>query len=267
MSAARSGWCASSATTYRAASSISAWILSGRVGSHRCGAPSPWRLASFHLGTTRQASRPRCNEASATEHEHHVWMAASAACYAAPMVIVFNRAGILVLAVSVAAWAGSQGVGFESWRLVAGFAVMAPLGIVLELQKRPSWRPRYFWLLPAWLTGLAGLGASLLDVGMTLAGGVVIGLGGAAVLAKLGWAILHKPGGSWLAGAAIAGTVVLGFQLLGYARPEWHHPVLYVVNAVALVAAIVCAYKMHLARRAKAPVARESQTELKGFTG
>ncbi|MDX2089183.1 MAG: hypothetical protein SFX73_15105 [Kofleriaceae bacterium] len=80
---------------------------------------------------------------------------------------------------------------------------------------------------------------------MPLAGGLAFGLGGVARLIDLGLAMTHKPGGNWLAGAVGAGAVVLGFQILEDARPEWKLPVLYVVNAVALGIAIVCAYRFH----------------------
>lgn len=53
------------------------------------------------------------------------------------MVIVFNRAGGLVLLVAVMSWAGAQQlVPLNALRLVAGFGAMATLGGMLELQRR-----------------------------------------------------------------------------------------------------------------------------------
>lgn len=58
------------------------------------------------------------------------------------MVLVFNHAGALVLLISFMAWAGTQVVSLNEFRLVAGFGMMAALSGILELQGRPAWRPR-----------------------------------------------------------------------------------------------------------------------------
>jgi hypothetical protein len=165
-------------------------------------------------------------------------------------VLVFNWAGLVVLATAIAAWVIPQLVGEDALRLIAGFAAMTVAGIALELQPRPSWRPRYFWIIPAWLTGLGGTGLALDDLGYATIGYVVFGAAAAATAALLGYAIVKKPGGRWLLGVVAASTIVIGFQIIGYARPQWKHPVLYGVNAVALVAVVFCAVKLYRARRA-----------------
>jgi uncharacterized membrane protein HdeD (DUF308 family) len=81
-----------------------------------------------------------------------------------------------------------------------------------------------------------------------VAGDVALGVAGAGVIAMTVYAAMRKPGGKWLVGVVGASAIVAGFQVIGYARPEWKHPVLYVVNAIALVAAIVCGVKLHRVR-------------------
>jgi hypothetical protein len=168
------------------------------------------------------------------------------------VVLIFNLAGGAVLALSVATWIAFQLAGFDLYQLVAGFAVMSFLSIGLELQRKPSWRPRYFWVVPGWLAGLTGEGLALHDAGSPVPGYLTLGAAGAAFVALIVHASTRRPGGRWLVGLASAGAIVVGFQVIGYARPEWKHPVLYGVNAVALVASVFCAVQLYRARKAAA---------------
>lgn len=166
------------------------------------------------------------------------------------MVLIFNLAAGAVAAVAAAAAAAAHFAGFDRYWLVAGFAAMTVLGGGLELHPRPSWHPRYFWIVPAWFVGLVGLGLALHDAVDPTAGFVALGAAAAAFLALTLFAIIRKPGGRWLAGVVGAGAIVSGFQWIGYARPEWKHPVLYGVNGVALVSMIFCAVQLYRARKA-----------------
>jgi hypothetical protein len=166
--------------------------------------------------------------------------------------VVFNRGGAVALVLAIAAWAGVQFLDYEPLRLVAGFAVMALIGIALEVQPAPSWRPRYFWIVPAWLLGVGGTGLALREVQHVTLGNVVLGVAAASTAGVLGIAMAKKPGGRWLAGCVIAGAIVMSFQILGDARPEWKHPVLYVLNAAAFVALVFCGVKLHRSRTASA---------------
>jgi hypothetical protein len=170
------------------------------------------------------------------------------------VVLIFNLSAGAVLALSAATWGAVQLAGFERYRLVAGFAAMAILSILLELQRRPAWRPRYFWVVPGWLAGLTGEGLALRDAGSPVPGYLTLGAAGAAFVALIVHASIRRPGGRWLAGLAGAGAIVIGFQVIGYARPEWKHPVLYGVNAVALVAGIFCGVQLYRARKAAAAI-------------
>ncbi len=161
-------------------------------------------------------------------------------------VLVFNLAAGALLVLAGGAAGATYALGQEPWAIVAGFAAMTLAGAALEL--RPAWRPRYFWVIPGWLTGLAGVGGVLVDKQLT-AGYVVLGVAALLVVAQIGHAIARKPGGKWLAGVVGASSIVAGFQVIGYARPEWKHPVLYVVNALALVAAIACGVQLYRARQ------------------
>ena len=177
------------------------------------------------------------------------------------MVLVFNLSAGVVLALSTATWIAFQLAGLDRYQLVAGFAVMALLSIGLELQRKPSWHPRYFWFVPGWLAGLTGEGLALRDAGYPVPGYLTLGAAGAAFVALIVHASTKRPGGRWLLGLAGAGAIVMGFQVIGYARPEWKHPVLYGLNAVALVAGIFCSVQLYRARRAAAatPPGREDR--------
>jgi hypothetical protein len=161
-------------------------------------------------------------------------------------VLVFNLPALGALLLAGGVFAAAELGGYSAWRLVAGFGIMAIAGAALEL--KPAWRPRYFWIIPAWLVGLVGAGIALIDMKREVAGYVALGVAGAGVIAMTIYAAMRKPGGKWLMGVVGASTIVAGFQVIGYARPEWKHPVLYVVNAIALVAAIVCGVKLHRVR-------------------
>lgn len=175
------------------------------------------------------------------------------------MVLIFNLSAGAVLSLSAATWVAVQLAGFDLYRLVAGFAAMALLSIVLELQRRPSWRPRYFWIVPGWLAGLTGEGLALRDAGSPVPGYLTLGAAGAACVALIIHASLRRPGGRWLVSLVGAGAIVTGFQVIGYARPEWKHPVLYAVNAVALIASVFFGVQLYRARTAAAatPPGRE----------
>lgn len=175
------------------------------------------------------------------------------------MVLIFNLSAGAVLALSTATWIAFQLTGLDQYQLVAGFAVMALLSIVLELQQKPSWRPRYFWVVPGWLAGLTGEGLALRDAVGPVPGYLTLGAAGAAFVALIVHASTRRPGGRWLVGLVGAGAIVTGFQVIGYARPEWKHPVLYGVNAVALVAGILCAAQLYRARKAAATTPPERE--------
>jgi hypothetical protein len=164
-------------------------------------------------------------------------------------VIVFNLSGLIVLAAAIAAWVVPQLIGEDALRMIAGFGMMTAVGAALELQPRARWRPRYFWIVPAWLAGLGGTGLALLDHGQTTVGYAAFGVAAAITAALLGHAIVKRPGGRWLLGIVGAASIVIGFQIIGYARPAWKHPVLYGINAVALVAVVFCSVKLARARR------------------
>lgn len=166
------------------------------------------------------------------------------------MVVVFNLAAAAVAILGVAAAAAAHYAGFPPYFLVAGFAAMTVIGGALELHPTSTWHPRYFWIIPAWLTGLVGLGLALHDAVGPVPGYVTLAAAGAAFVGVLVHAWLRKPGGKWLAGIVGSGAIVTGFQLIGYYRPEWKHPVLYVVNAAALISMIFCGVQLYRARKA-----------------
>lgn len=169
--------------------------------------------------------------------------------YAIAVVLVFNLSAGAVLVVSAAVALIANAVGLELGPLVAGFAAMTIVGGALELQPKPSWRPRYFWIVPAWLIGLTATGIALLEASATTAGYAALGAAAFGFVALIAYAMIRKPGARWLAGLIGASTIVTGFQLLGYFKPEWKHPVLYAVNAVALVAVVWCSVKLYRARK------------------
>lgn len=179
----------------------------------------------------------------------------------AEVVLIFNLSAGVVLALSAVSWGAVQLAGFDLYGLVVGFAVMTILSIVLELQRKPSWRPRYFWVAPGWLAGLTGEGLALHDAVGPIPGYLALGAAGVALVTLIVHASMRRPGGRWLVGLVGAAAIVVGFQVIGYARPEWKHPVLYGVNAVALAAVVFCAVRLHRARKAAAaaPLGREDQ--------
>ena len=168
------------------------------------------------------------------------------------MVLVFNLAAGAVAVLTIAVAAITHYTPYQPYWLVAAFGAMAVIGGALELHPKPTWHPRYFWIMPAWLTGLAGAGLALHAAVGPTAGYVTLAAAAAAFVAVLVHAWLYKPGGTWLAGIVGAGAIVTGFQLIGYYRPEWKHPVLYVVNAVALISVIFCGVQLYRARKAGA---------------
>lgn len=162
--------------------------------------------------------------------------------------LVFNLPALAVLVLSVGAFALGHYTA-EAYELVIGFGAMTLVGAALEV--KDAWRPRFFWVIPAWTAGVAGVGAALLDIGQTVPGAIAIAAGSAIVVALVARAIVMKPGGKWLAGLVGATCIVAGFQVIGAVRPEWKHPVLYVVNAIAFIAAIACGVQLYRARNAK----------------
>jgi len=165
------------------------------------------------------------------------------------MVIVFNLGAAVAAVVAIAAAVVAHFAGSDAYWLLAGFGTMTIVGGALELAPKPSWHPRYFWIVPAWLVGLVGSGAALYETVDPTAGYVTLGVAGVAFLAVLAHAFLTKPGGKWLAGLVGAGAIVSGFQWIGYARPEWKHPVLYVVNGVAMLAIVVFGVLLYRTRK------------------
>jgi hypothetical protein len=145
--------------------------------------------------------------------------------------------------------AGHLGGLSDGWAFVVGCATLTASGFALEVHPNDNLRPRLFWVVPSWFTGLVLGGGALLELGRAEAGYVTLGVAGIVVIALVARAIAGKPGGRWMAGLVGALAVVTAFQLVGYYRPEWKHPVLYAVNAIALVAAIVCGVMVHRARR------------------
>jgi hypothetical protein len=169
------------------------------------------------------------------------------------MVLIFNLAAGAVGLLAIAAAAAAHFVGFDPYWLVAGFGAMTVIGGALELHPRPSWHPRYFWIMPAWLVGLAGTGLALRDAVDPVVGTVTLAAAGAAFIGVLVHAWLYKPGGKWLAGLVGAGAIVTSFQLVGYYRPEWKHPVLFAVNAAAMIAMVYFGVKLYQARKSPVP--------------
>jgi len=165
------------------------------------------------------------------------------------MTVLCNLAGWLTLALGIAAWAAAQMAGFDAHKLIAGFGTMAVLGVALELQPKPKFRPRYFWIVPAWLIGALGAGMALQDVNVQL-GYATLGAAGLAVAAIVARDIARKPGGRWLTGLTVAAGIVAAFQIMGAVRPEWSHPALYVVNALAMAACVFYGWKLYRARTA-----------------
>jgi hypothetical protein len=166
------------------------------------------------------------------------------------MVVVLNSAGVLTLALAISAWALAQATGFEPYKLVAGFGVMGLVGALLEAQPKARWRPRYFWIMPAWVPGFVGSGMALRHVGLAGWGNLSLGIAAAVFFALFARAATTKPGGRWLVLLGAAASVVVGFQVLGAIRPEWKHPVFYVINALALLACVAFALKLYRARTA-----------------
>lgn len=164
------------------------------------------------------------------------------------MLIVFNLAAGIIAALAFAAAAIAFALGKDPYWLVAGFGTMAIIGAALELAPKPAWHPRYFWIVPAWLIGLVGLGAALIDAVDSTAGYVTLGVAGVGFIAVLVHASITKPGGKWLAGIVGACAIVVAWQWVGYARPEWKHPVLYGVNVVAMIAIVVCGVQLFRSR-------------------
>jgi len=164
------------------------------------------------------------------------------------MVLVFNLAAGVAAVVAIAAAVIAHYAGSDGYVVLAGFGAMTIVGAALELAPKPSWHPRYFWIVPAWLVGLVGSGAALYSV-EPIAGYVTLGVAGAALIAVLVHAYLTKPGGKWLAGLVGAGTIVSAWQWVGYARPEWKHPVLYGVNGAAMIAMVVFGALLYRSRK------------------
>jgi hypothetical protein len=165
------------------------------------------------------------------------------------MVLVFNLTALAVLAVSVGGAFAGHFAGLADGEAVAlGFAVMTLAGVALELHPKAAWRPRFFWVVPAWFAGAMIGGGVLVDQDHAVPGAIALAGGGAAAAALVVRAIVAKPGGKWMAGLVGALAIVTGFQLIGYYRPEWKHPVLYAVNAIALIAAIACGVMVYRAR-------------------
>jgi hypothetical protein len=162
--------------------------------------------------------------------------------------LVFNLAGAISLGLGIAAWIAAQVVGHDELRLIAGFGTLALIATALELQPKEAWRPRYFWIVPGWLAGALGLGTALLETHAT-AGYAVLAAAGLALAGVLARDMARKPGARWLAGLLLAGAVVAAWQLAGYARPGWQHPALYAINAVAMLACLVCSVQLYRARK------------------
>jgi hypothetical protein len=150
--------------------------------------------------------------------------------------LVFNRSGLLVFALAFLAWVGAQEASLSPYRLVAGFGVMALLGLLLELQPRAAWRPRLFWVVPAWLVGSIGFGFALRAGVNERAGSIVLALVALALVA-LFVVELRKPGAKWLVATVSATAVATGIQLLG---PQWKGAALTVLNVAVLFTLLAC---------------------------
>jgi len=165
------------------------------------------------------------------------------------VILIFNLAAGAVGILAILGGVIAHYAGFDRYSLVTAFATMTIVGGALELHPGAAWRPRYFWILPAWLIGLVGSGAALHDAVDPIAAYVTLGAAGAAFIAVLVHAYLTKPGGKWLAGLVGAGAIVTGWQWVGYARPEWKHPVLYGVNGAAMIAMVVFGVMLYRSRK------------------
>lgn len=95
------------------------------------------------------------------------------------MVLIFNLAAGTVAVLAIAVGAATHYTGYQPYWLVAGFAAMTAIGGALELHPKAAWHPRYFWIIPAWLTGLVDAGFALHDA-FDPAGYVTLGAAGAA---------------------------------------------------------------------------------------
>ncbi len=223
---------------------------------------------SFPGGTLSKWTRPQAAELVSTINDTHAahthqayrdeWQletsrpASGIGWYCPAVVLVFNLAAGAIAALAVAAAAIAHVAGYDPYWLLAAFGTMTIVGGALELAPNPSWHPRYFWIVPAWLLGLVGSGAAMFETVDPIAGYVTLGVAGAAFVAVLVHAYLTKPGGTWLAGLVGSGAIVSAWQWIGYARPEWKHPVLYVVNGAAMIAMVVFGVLLYRSRRAAA---------------
>ncbi|MBX3156693.1 MAG: hypothetical protein KF773_11875 [Deltaproteobacteria bacterium] len=166
-------------------------------------------------------------------------------------VIVFNLPALATVLAGALGFAGGYAGGLaDGWALVTGCAAMTATGCALEVHPSARLRPRFFWVVPAWFAGLAIGGVALIELERATAGYVALGVAAAASAGLIVRAIAGKPGGAWMAGLVGALAIVIGFQLIGYFRPEWKHAVLYAVNALAMIAAIACGVMVYRARQA-----------------
>ncbi|TGK32570.1 hypothetical protein EHQ12_18330 [Leptospira gomenensis] len=76
------------------------------------------------------------------------------------MQIVYNgTAGILgLVAVGVSILLSFLNVPWNPWGMLTFCSILAIAGGILEITLGQKFRPRYFYLIPAWLTGICGIG-------------------------------------------------------------------------------------------------------------
>lgn len=164
------------------------------------------------------------------------------------MTVVFNNAGLVAFGAGFAGWALAQVAGHPAMKLIVGFGVLMLVAVALELRLQPETRPRYFWIVPAWLIGALGLGCALIDVN-SVTGYAVVVAASAATATVIARDIKRKPGGGWLGGLLVAGAVVASWQVVAFTHPEWKHPLLYGVNGVAMLVCLVCGVQLFRARQ------------------
>lgn len=176
------------------------------------------------------------------------------------MTLVYNTPGLVVAIASLAAALAAEGlVGFgetdSTASLLTGFALMAGLGGVAEWRLSPANRPRYFWIFPAWIVGLAAIGLILHDRIHVPAGIAVLSAAGLAFAVHV---VLETrgPGGKWVAwmGAATLGLLVESLleEWLVEGKPWWG----VAIRSVLIVVLAYATARAWWARRAAARAAR-----------
>ncbi len=166
------------------------------------------------------------------------------------MTIVYNGTGgaLGIFAALVSIILSFYDVTWNPWGILIFCSILSLAGGILELTLDQRIRPRYFYLIPAWLVGVCGIGLVIREM-HTFWGNVIF----AGILIPLSFWIRSeskKPGGKWVFTLIGSLVLLLTTQILmqgedGPTPSIWSH----IANGISILLFGLSLFKIWSARK------------------